>query len=311
MKVVTHFEIPTAADTPVMLAAGFFDGVHRGHKAVLQSAIDAAHRAQGEAWVLTFDRHPLSVITTAPPPLLLTTSSGRLSRFEALGFDGCIQLAFTETLAAIPAQHFVRQLNEGIPTLAGIFVGPNWRFGKDAEGSPTLLRLYGHTHGFAVTVVGPVNDEKGIISSTRIREAVQAGLIREANQLLGSRYHVNGTIVEGRHIGRELGYPTANLVTHNAILPPCGIYAGYAKTGEKPYPALLYIGHRETFKNETRPPEPVLEIHLLEFNGNLYGRDLQFLFVARIREDRGFDSREALIAQINRDVARARTILED
>ncbi len=304
MKVTRKLQLESN-NKPVMLAAGFFDGVHRGHHAVLSSAVKSAHNENGEAWVLTFNHHPMEFLHPNKSPQLLTTSTERLHLFDTLGIDGCLLLEFNRGFSAMTPDEFIVALTRGISSLKQIFIGPNWRFGRNAEGTPKLLQEYAARHNFSVKVIPPVEDTNGILSSTRIRNAVRDGRIIEANALLGRNYTLHGRIIKGRQVGRTLGYPTANISTTKKIIPPCGIYAAYTEIKKSVYRSLLYIGHRKTFKGLPPRKHPAIEIHLLNFDGNLYDKTISVQILKHLRNDMTFSSPEALRQQIAGDVDKA------
>ncbi len=310
MKVVNELRLPNLPHTPVMLAAGFFDGVHRGHHTILTAAIKSSREQHGQSWVLSFDRHPMSLLNPERCPPLLTTSRERLQLFENLGLDGCIMLEFNQHFAQLPPTEFIRELTSGIPSLSQIYIGPNWRFGHRAQGTPELLKTYAARHDFIVNIAAPVEDDAGIISSTRIRTAILHGSIDTANQLLGRHYTIHGTVIKGHQIGRKLGYPTANISTYKEVIPPSGIYAGIVSAGKTRCKAVIYIGYRKTFPDIPTPKKPAIEAHLLDFCGDLYDQKLQLEFIQRLRGDIEFPSPQALQDQIAQDVVAARNILE-
>jgi riboflavin kinase / FMN adenylyltransferase len=294
---------------PVVLAAGFFDGVHRGHRRVLGDTLAAARAQGGEAWVLTFDRHPLRVLNPAAAPPLLTALPHKLRLLADLGLDACLALRFTRRLAAQEPERFARTLRTHVPSLVEVVVGRNWRFGRGGRGDPALLRALGQREGFRVRVAPPVCRGGRPISSTRVREAVTAGALDDAAALLGRPFSLRGTVVTGDRRGRRLGYPTANLDTHNEALPPQGVYAVHAVPAGASVglDGVLNLGVRPTFA-AAGPPRSVMELHLFGTRRVLYGRDIE-VFFARLRAERAFACAAELGAQIARDIARARGVL--
>lgn len=309
MKVETSPQRLKAGRSPIFLAAGFFDGLHRGHRRVIDAMIQSARDCHGQAWVLTFDPHPLRVLGARMSPPLLTATAHKLRVLSRLDLDGCLVMRFTPALAACSPEQFVARLCRNIPALTAIFVGRNWRFGNRGAGNAQRLAELGRTFGFDVHVVRPVLRHRLPVSSTRIREEVRAGNLSEARALLGRPFSVLGTVVSGRTLGRTLGFPTANLKTRNEALPPDGVYAVFAAVRGRCHRAVLNLGRRPTVRQggELRP---VLELHLLDFKRNLYGDAIEVFFVRRLREERRFDTTGLLRNQIARDVQRARTVLE-
>ena len=293
---------------PITLAAGFFDGVHRGHRSILDHAIKSAHTCGGEAWVLTFDTHPLKILRPETAPLMLTSTKHKLSLIESCGIDGCILLPFSEELATIPPNEFSDWLFQHVPTLTEVVTGDNWRFGANAEGTPELLQKRGLKSDLTVTALPPVMDNGQPISSTRIRTAIMHGELDKAAAMLGRPASVLGTVIHGRAIGRKLGFPSANIDPHNEALPPLGVYAVKAAVNGNTYNGVLNFGTRPTFDKDKSVP-PILELHLLDFEGTLYDEDIEAGFIARIRDEWYFSTIDELIAQIKDDITRARKIL--
>ena len=293
---------------PLYLAIGFFDGLHRGHARVIHAALKQARANGGAAWVLTFDPHPARILHPPAAPRLLTSLSHKLQLIAALDVDGCMVLPFTRALADLAPEDFGHRLRSAAPTLAHVFVGPNWRFGKGRAGTPALLRRYARTHGFGVTAVAPARRDGAVVSSTRIRTAVAAGDLATAARLLGRPYSVLGHVKQGQKLGRRLGYPTANLAPTNEQLPPWGIYAIRARLGSVLYDGVLSYGVRPTVHPGPHAPA-VMEAHLFDFDGDLYGQEMEFSFIQKIRNERALPSLEALQAQIARDCESARKIL--
>lgn len=292
---------------PLFLAIGVFDGVHLGHQAVLRRALDDARLAGGTAVAVTFDPHPLRVLRPDQAPRLLTSTLHKLQLIRSLGLDHVLVIPFDRAFAATEPADFIRALaNAGRP-LREICVGFEWSFGKGRAGNLDLLRKLGPAHGFAEVGVPAVALDGEIVSSTLIRRAVEAGNLPRAARLLGREYTILGTVIEGDRIGRTLGFPTANLSTHNEQFPPNGVYAAEARRGSRSLPAAVNIGVRPTLQNASG--ERLLEVHVLDFDESIYGEDLEITFRQFLRPEQKFPSREALRAQIARDIARARAVL--
>jgi len=293
---------------PIVLAAGFFDGVHIGHRRVLDGAVREAHRRNGQAWALTFDQHPLSVIAPELRPPLLTPLEVRLDRLAATGIDGCFVLPFTRALAALTPAEFVALICGRARRVINIRCGANWHFGSAATGDVAELARLGKLHGFRVTVVQAARYQGHPISSTRIREEIQRSHLANAAAMLGRPYSIRETVVRGRGVGRELGVATANVHPSAEVLPPLGVYAVRTWIGDRAVDGVASLGFRPTFA-DARPITPLLETHLLDFEGDLYGATLDIAFIARLREERKYPSPAALMKQIRRDIAAARRIL--
>jgi riboflavin kinase / FMN adenylyltransferase len=301
-------------EKPVVLAVGFFDGVHRGHREVLAGAVRRARERCGEAWVMTFDRHPLALLAPYKRPRLLSSTAERLQIFGSLGVDGVLLVEFTREIAALAPEDFVRWLcgathaGEKSP-LVEIRCGDNWRFGGQAAGTPAMLAEFGRRYGFSVVVV-PYADFRGVeISSTRIRCAIREGRLEEANRMLGRAYSVHGRVVSGRGVANRLKMATANIIPELDLLPPNGVYAVRIRVGGDVYGGVANLGVRPTFQ-DTSPDEIVLEAHLFDFEGELYDRDIVVSFLSFLREERKFATAQELVAQVSADMRSARAILE-
>ena len=237
---------------PVLLAAGFFDGVHRGHQAIIRKIVSSARREHGAAWVMTFDKHPLKVLHPEAAPRLLTSLPHKLRLLKALGVHGCIVIPFTRALAGREPKAFVAMLALAAPTLRQIVIGRNWTFGRQGRGTPFMLKALAPTYGFKVTIIPPVRWRGTVVSSTRIRAAVLAGRLAEAAGMLGRPFSLLGTVVPGRGLGRKLGIPTANLNPHNEALPPDGVYVVQARWDGFIHPGIVNLGVRPTIKRVER-----------------------------------------------------------
>ena len=302
---------------PVVLAAGFFDGVHKGHRFVLESTVERAREIGGQAWVLTFDRHPLAVLAPSKCPPLLCTLEDRLRLLEATGVDGVLLLEFTRRLAVQEPETFIRWLcgkprdevgNASRPTatakLSEIRCGHNWRFGRRAAGTPELLAQCGARYGFRVVIM-PYAEYQGLeISSTRIRYAVREGRLDDAAAMLGRPYSVRDTVVRGRGMGQTLCVATANVQPRTDVLPPNGVYAVRVIAEGASYNGVANLGVHPTF-TDVKPEGSILETHLLGFEGDLYGKTIEVCFLGRLRDECVFASAEALVAQIRNDVLQA------
>jgi len=308
VKVVNDIRGLGQAGRPLFLAAGFFDGVHRGHGKVIARAVAAADSRGGRAWVMTFEPHPERLLHPESAPLLLTSHEHKLRLLALHGINGALVLPFTRELAALEPAAFVDLLIEGIPALAEILVGRNWRFGSGGHGSTRTLARMLPPRGVGVQIVNPVTRAGKPISSTRIRNEILRGNLDEAALMLGRRYSILGTVVRGRGIGRRLGYPTANLDVHNEVLPPDGVYAVRALAGGKEHNGVLSIGSRPTF-GACRGNPASAEVHMPDFDGCLYGQDVEVSIVRQIRSQVAFGSTARLKDRIARDIRVAREIL--
>ncbi|MCG2660147.1 MAG: bifunctional riboflavin kinase/FMN adenylyltransferase [Kiritimatiellae bacterium] len=312
---------------PVLLAAGFFDGVHRGHQAIIRKMVGAARRERGAAWVMTFDTHPLKVLFPSSAPRLLTSTPHKLRLLKALGVHGCIVIPFTRSLARREPKAFIAMLALAAPALRQIVVGRNWTFGRQGRGTPAMLKALAPCFGFKVTVIPSVRWHGAVVSSTRIRAAVLAGRLAEAAGMLGRPFSLLGTVVPGRGLGRKLGIPTANLNPYNEVTPPDGVYIVQARWDGIAYPGIVNLGVRPTAcpgvasgRSRVRPPafakasagkpDHVLELHLFGLRRNLYGKAIEVTFLKKLRRERVFPSLEALQRQIRQDIERAKSWFE-
>jgi riboflavin kinase/FMN adenylyltransferase len=276
---------------PRSVAIGTFDGVHLGHREVIR----------GNDTVLTFDPHPMSVIRPEAAPKLLTPFPVKRDLIAGLGVEELVVIPFDRDFASLSAEEFVQQVLIGRLGAERISVGENFRFGKGAKGTDELLRSHSE---FETSVTPLVEVEGETVSSTQIRGLVAAGEVKEAAGFLGGPFLFEGVVAEGDRRGRTLGMPTANLIPDDALVHPGhGIYAAWAHG----YPAAVSIGVRPTFETGRGV---LIETHLIDFSGDLYGETLRVAFVERLRGEKRFESVDELVEQMNRDVERAREILD-
>jgi len=287
---------------PLAIAAGVFDGMHHGHRAVLQAALDAARRMGGSAVALTFDPHPAKILRPDHAPRLLTSTPHKIALMGEFGILHVLVIRFDEEFSALAADEFLRRLSASAGTLRRICVGQGWKFGHERRGDGTLLRTLGPSLGFETTEVAPVSIGGAVVSSTLIRKAVEAGDLDTAENLLGRRYSILGTVRHGDGLGRQLGFPTANLAAHNEQFPPDGVYAVRVRTNGGIFAGVANIGVRPTVQSGGKR---LLEVHLLDFSGDLYGKDVEVGFLRFLRPEKKFSDTEALRRQIALDVAGA------
>jgi riboflavin kinase/FMN adenylyltransferase len=295
-----------SAEAPgTVLTVGSFDGVHVGHQAILRALVRRARAAKRPAVVVTFEPHPLRVLRPASPPLLLTERAEKAARLSALGVDRLHVIAFTPEFARVEAPAFVRDVLVGGLGCRELVVGEDHRFGRGRAGGMTELRALALEHGLDLEVVPRVEVEGSPASSTRTRRAVAEGDLGLAFRLLGRPYGVFAPVVRGAGRGAGLGVPTVNLpVAADKQMPPVGIYACRAEVGGRTYPAAVHWGPRPTF-DET---PAVLEAHLLDFAGDLYGAWVEVLFLDRLRDVVRFDDAQALARAMREDLRRAAEI---
>jgi len=288
----------------LIIGLGNFDGVHLGHQRLISWLVSEAGALGGTPAVLTFDPHPLQVLCgKAPPKLLLQESKQEI--ISRLGVEVLLVIPFTTEFAALSPEEFiekvlVRQLN-----VKSVFIGYNYSFGKGGRGTPETIADIGRRFGFRVHVVPPVKVDGVPVSSTLIRGLMTAGEVSEAQKFLGYHPFIEGKVVTGDRIGRTIGFPTANLcLTDGLAAPANGVYAVVVKVDGDDYQGVANIGLKPTFRD--CPSLPNLEVHLLDFRGDLYGKKIKVSFIRRIREERRFSSPGELIEQINMDISRVK-----
>jgi riboflavin kinase/FMN adenylyltransferase len=294
----------SALTGPIHLAIGVFDGVHIGHRAVIEHACASADDSHGTAVVVTFDPHPAQILRPGRAPLLLTSTRHKLRLLAQLGVADTLVISFDLTFAATPPETFVRELAAACRPLQQICVGADWAFGQGRSGNVALLMDLGAKLGFGVEGVEGVSVNGEPVSSTAIRAAVQAGDLESASRFLGRPFSIFSTVIDGRRLGRTLGFPTANLRPESEQLPPNGVYAVRATVGAKEYHGVANIGVRPTVTNGDA--ELLLETHLFDFSGDLYGQDMEVHFLKFLRPEQKFPSLDALKAQIAEDSAAAK-----
>ncbi len=294
-----------------VLTIGNFDGLHVGHQKILDTVIDRARQLDGESVLYTFDPHPRKVLQGDAGPKLLTTTEQKLEILEAIGLDWVVLQPFDREFARTPPERFIdEQIDRGIGPVE-VYVGYDFHFGRDREGSMRLLTEQGPHRGFSVTIIPEVTVGDRDVNSTRIRGLIADGSVEEAAELLGRPYCVRGPVVEGMKRGRGMGFPTANLEPHNEILPGAGVYAGHVRGIDGPIAgrrlgAVTNVGFRPTFDDGR---DLVAEAHVIDFSGDLYGGVVELSFETMLRPEQKFDSVDALRARIRQDVEDARAWL--
>ena len=290
-------------------AIGNFDGLHLGHQAVIGRAVAFARERAAPSAILTFEPHPADFFAARPVAFRLTTAREKAEICPRLGLDGIVFLRFDASLAAMSAEEFVEKVLVARLGAAAVVVGWDFHFGKGRSGSPATLAEAGQRHGFAVEIVAKVESGAGeaarVVSSSAIRKALEQGDLAAAARGLGRNYSVSGQVISGQRLGRTLGVPTANIALERTNRLAHGIYAVVARVDGRAFPAVASFGTRPTVDDGP----PLLEVHLLDFDGDLYGREMQVEFIERIRDERKFDSVPSLVAEMGRDKERARAIL--
>jgi riboflavin kinase/FMN adenylyltransferase len=306
MRVFRHLERVASRFPRVVLTLGNFDGVHLGHQAIVQRTVAEARALGGQAVVMTFHPHPIAVVAPDRTPPLLQTLRDRLAALRSLGPDLCVVQRFTPGFARLAPAAFVEEVLLRRLELAHVVVGYDVTFGRDRSGGIDTLRALGQVHGFTVDAVGPVVVDAFTVSSSAIRRLLRAGDVGEAARLLGRPHVLRGRVVPGASRGRVLGFPTANVHCRAGVLLPLdGVYAVRVRLDDRWWAAVLNVGIRPTFDARQR----TAEVHVLDWQGDLYGRWLEVALVERLRGEMRFPGPEALRMAIATDVERAREIL--
>jgi riboflavin kinase/FMN adenylyltransferase len=288
-----------------VLTLGSFDGVHHGHQQILRRLVEVARSINGQAIVLTFYPHPATVLAPEHVPKLITDWRARMELIAAFDVGAIIMQHFTRSFSQITAENFVRRfLVEGLGVRA-VVVGHRVSFGHNRAGHATTLRQLGTKYGFAVEVIGPVEVEGHLVSSSAVRRAISHGELQRAKLLLGRTPSVAGRVAHGHHRGKGLGFPTANLRIGPLVLPPDGVYAVRVRVRGEWRPGIANLGFNPTFHQHERG----LEAHIFDFHAELYGDRVEIAFVQRLRGEQEFSTPQALARQIARDVEAARQAL--
>lgn len=288
-----------------VVTMGTFDGVHLGHQKLVRTCVERARACNGEAVVITYRHHPLELLHERTLPYLLTERDRKEKLLRALGVDCVLYLRFDHAMAAMSPLEFLRQVLLERVHASELVVGYDTHFGRDRAGNIDFLRAHADELGYRVTYVEPVRVDGEIVSSSGIREHVRAGRMEQAAHLLGRAYPLLGIVVGGRHIGRELGFPTINLfpTDEHKLLPATGVYHTQVMLDGRPWPGVTNIGTNPTV---SRDGGIVIETHILDWHGDLYGRHVELRFLTRLRAERRFDTREELAAAIAADVQTVR-----
>jgi riboflavin kinase / FMN adenylyltransferase len=291
---------------PLFLAIGVFDGVHLGHQAVISTSTRHAHSADGTPVVVTFDPHPAKVLRPNDAPHLLTATHHKIALIRSLGVGHLLVIKFDKHFAETSPENFAEQLVRNAKPLREICVGHEWSFGKNRAGNLDLLKELGARFDFDVVGIPPVKANGAVVSSTAIRQVVEAGDLTKAAEMLGREYTILGTVTGGEKLGKKIGFPTANLSAHSEQFPPNGVYFAEAWLEGVLLHGVVNLGYRPTVSSGES--ERILEIHLLDFDRDIYGEDLEIRFVRYLRPEKKFENVDALVRQINVDVRQAREL---
>ena len=309
MNLVEHIDKIEKPYNNAVITIGNFDGVHIGHQALFHEVIEKADAIDGTSIVMTFEPHPVRVLKQNDHPPLITLYEQKVELIESSGIDVLICIPFTLEFAAISAKEFVEDILLTRIGMKAIVVGEDYTFGKNRKGDIKLLQTYAKNHGFEVIVADwilTLNKSSDRISSTRTRKLVMAGRVAEAQKLLGRHYQIRGVVTTGRNRGgRLLGFPTANIILHDELCPKTGVYAVSGELGSKTHKGVANIGYSPTFGDQVFS----VEVHILDFNENIYDRKIRVNFIQRIRDEKKFSNISELSEQIKKDIVKARKIL--
>ncbi|MGD9105530.1 MAG: bifunctional riboflavin kinase/FAD synthetase [Desulfobacterales bacterium] len=309
MELVEHIDKIKKPYNNAVITIGNFDGVHIGHQALFHEVIEKADTIDGTSIVMTFEPHPVRVLKQNGHPPLITLYEQKVELIESSGIDVLICIPFTLEFAAISAEEFVEDILLTRIGMKAIVVGKDYTFGRNRKGDIKLLQTYAKNYGFEVIVADwilALNKSPDRISSTRTRELVIAGRVAEAQKLLGRHYQIRGVVTTGRNRGgRLLGFPTANIILHDELCPKTGVYAVTVESGSNTHKGVANIGYSPTFGDHLFS----VEVHILDFNENIYDRKIRVNFIQRIRDEKKFSNISELSDQIKKDIVKARKIL--
>lgn len=311
MKIFDHLDKISKPFTNAVITIGNFDGVHIGHQALFHEVIETAETLGGTSIAMTFEPHPIRVLKQNGHPPLITLYEQKIELIKRTGIDVLICIPFTREFAGQTAEQFIRDLLIKKIGMKAIVVGEDYSFGKNREGDIDLLKTYAPEYGFEVIVAGWIKMSKGIaqrISSTKIRELVSDGLMAQAEKMLGRHYQIRGRVVTGRDRGGKLlGIPTANINLHDELCPKTGIYAVTVECHREKFKGVANIGYSPTFDDH----EFTVEVHIFDFDNDIYGEKIRVNFIKRIRDEKKFSNIAELIDQIKLDIIAAREILSE
>jgi len=276
---------------PTIVTIGIFDGVHKGHQKILQRVLNEARKNRLKSVVVTFDPHPVKILSPFAQIPLLMSLDHRIRLIKKMGVDYCLVKKFTKEFSKLCPEEFIKDILVDKLNLKVLVTGENFLFGFREKGCSKLLKKLSKIYNFKFYGIPPLKIEGEYVSSTRIRKLIEKGRLELAKKLLGRPVTILGTVVKGKSLGRELGFPTANIDPHHESIPPAGVYSVDAAMGKKFYRGVLNISLHK-----------IIEVHILNFNKNIYGRDIEVIFKQKIRNEKKFKSLEALQRQISLDI---------
>jgi len=309
MKILTGLNQDTILEN-AFLTIGVYDGVHIGHRKILETLVNDARKNNGNSAVITFHPHPLRLLLPQYCPPLITSTGHKMSLIEQIGIDYCFVIPFTKEFAQTPAETFFNNDIFKHFQVSEICVGYDFTFGKDKKGNMQLLSELSEKNNFTLKKIDPVKLDDLIVSSSQIRKLIIAGEFELAELMLGRKYSLWGTVVEGYTIGRKIGYPTANLDPHHEAIPPSGVYIVKLILDGKIYKGILNIGYRPTFQ-EKKDLKETIEVHIFDFNENIYAKNVEVIFLKKLRDEKRYPDTQSLVTRINMDVQQAKKYFEN
>lgn len=307
MLLITDLSHIKTKFTNTVLTLGNFDGLHLGHQELIKMVMKRARETGAVSMVVTFRPHPLKVLAPEKCPALISIYEEKIALFEKLGLDVLVKIPFTLDFSLMSPEDFTKKILCDLLGAKEIFVGYNYRFGKGRAGNVATLKKMGEKHGFVVREVEQISLDGEVISSTKIRKLLAEGSVERAARFLGRTYAVAGIVVKGDGRGKGLGFPTANIAPKHSIIPANGVYAVRFLVRERFYDGIANIGMRPTF-DESRL---TIEVHVMDFNEDIYGEEIYLYFIGRIREERKFRSPDDLVRQITSDIRTAKDMLAE
>ena len=307
MLLITDLSRITRPFTNSVITLGNFDGIHLGHQELVRMVMKRAQEIRGQSMVVTFRPHPLKVLAPDKCPPLISIYEEKIELFRKLGIDVLVKIPFSFHFAEMTPREFVKKILCNLLGTKEIFVGCNYRFGKGREGTTETLKQMGEEFGFKVNEVKQIALRDEVISSTKIRQLLSAGEVEHAAELLGRPYAITGIVIRGDSRGKTLGFPTANIASKHAIVPANGVYAVKLSARDTCHDGVVNIGLRPTFDTK----HLAIEVHVFDFNEDLYGEEVTIYFIKKLRTERKFDTADALITQITKDIAEAKSVLAE
>ncbi|NQT90708.1 MAG: bifunctional riboflavin kinase/FAD synthetase [Candidatus Omnitrophica bacterium] len=307
MKIIHGIKNLKRQSGPSVVVVGIFDGVHIGHRKIIEQAVKQAKSLNARPVAVTFDPHPEKILRGRSAVAMLASLKHRLRILDELGIELCLVMNFSRAIARKGALEFMQQVLIRRLNMKMLVVGGNFSFGREKVHTEAALEAISDDLGFDVKIVRPLRHNSRTISSSLIRHLIENGKLRAAAKLLGRPVSILGTVVKGRQRGRTIGFKTANIDPHHEAIPPSGVYSAYSKLGSKRYKSVLNIGIRPTFKEK----EPTIEVHLFGIDRRLYGRDIEICFGKRLRSERRFRNKDHLRTQILKDATLAKETLRD